>query len=164
MASGPTMTRPTAATVPRTPIVIALRLTSRRKPERSPAAHDAERPGKAASAIETPISATGTLWKLRAKLMELTDPAASVLATLVKNRKVSGSIGWLTILGTISRTNSRMAGVRTSSRNRSGTDERRIPTTRIPRWSDAPMTAPTAAALMPIASWNSTVPATIPAL
>ena len=46
---------------------------------------------------------TGTLAKFRAKLTELTLPGSSVEASAVKNRNVSGSIGWLTILGTMSR-------------------------------------------------------------
>ena len=81
-------------------------------------AQAADRAGNAASEIETPISATGTLWKLRAKLTAETLPATRVEATLVKNRNVSGSIGWLTILGTISRRNSWRAGIRRSSRRR----------------------------------------------
>ena len=141
-----------------------MRRTSRPNPPRSPAAHAAERPGNAASAIDTPISDTGTLWKLRANETAETLPAASVVATLVKNRNVSGSMGWLSILGTISRRNSRSAGIRRSRRGRSGTVERRMPTTRIPRWRLAPMTAPIAAALIPSVSWNSSVPAAMPTL
>ncbi len=39
-----------------------------------------------------------------------------------------------------------------------------MPTTRMPRWSDAPRIAPTAAAKIPISGLSSTVPATIPTL
>ena len=84
----------------------ALLRTSRRNPGRSPAAQAPDRVGKAASEMATPIRATGTLWKLRAKLTAETLPATRVEATLVKNRNVSGSIGWLAILGTISSRNS----------------------------------------------------------
>ncbi len=111
-----------------------------------------------------PTSDTGTLWKLRAKLTALTLPATSVVATLVKNRNVSGSIGWLAILGTISRRNSRTAGIRRSSRGRIRTGVRVIPITRIPRWSSAPATAPTAAARIPSWPCSRKVPPAIPTL
>ena len=62
--------------------------------------------GKAEIANAAPIRLTGTLWKFRAKLTELTEPGASVEASAVKYRKVSGSIGWLTIFGIINRMNS----------------------------------------------------------
>ena len=42
---------------------------------------------------------TGTLWKLRARLTVVMLPAARLDATLVKNRKVIGSIGLLSGLG-----------------------------------------------------------------
>ena len=164
MASGPTTTSPTTATSVPAVIVSALVRTCCRKPAVSPDAQAAERIGNAASAIATPISDTGTLWKLRAKLSEVTLPAASVLATRLKNRNVSGSIGWLSILGSISRTNSWSAGICRSSRGLMRTSERRTPTILIARCSSAPITAPTAAARMPSSSWRSTVPPTIPRL
>ena len=133
-------------------------------PGRSPAAHELDSPGNAASEIATPISATGTLWKFRAKLTAVTLPATRVVATRVKNRNVSGSIGWLSILGTIRRRNSWIAAMRRSSRNRTRTVVRRIPTSRIPRCRNEPMTAPTAAAAIPIRSCRRTVPSTIPTL
>ena len=148
----------------RTVIVIAFVRTSRPNAARSPDAQTADSDGNAASEIATPTSATGTLWKFRAKLTEVTEPAASPEATLVKNRNVIGSIGWASILGTMSSRNSRRAAIRSRRRGRIRTLERAMPTTRIPRWSDAPRTAPTAAAWIPIRSWRSTVPATIPTL
>ena len=103
-------------------------------PGRSPAAQAPDRVGNAASEMATPISATGTLWKLRAKLTAETLPATRVEATLVKNRNVSGSIGWLAILGTISSRNSWRAGIRRSSRKRTRTVVRVMPMRRMPRW------------------------------
>ena len=164
MASGPTMIRPIAARIDTTAIVAALFRTWRLNPARSPAAHEAESVGKTASEIATPISATGTLWKFRAKLTAVTLPTTSVLATRVKNRNVSGSIGWLIILGTIRRRNSCRDFIRRSSRNLTRTVVRRMPIRRIPRWRNEPSTAPTAAAAIPRRSWRSTVPRTIPTL
>ena len=147
-----------------TPIVSAFLRTSRPNPPRSPAAHAADRPGKAASAIDTPSSDTGTLWKLRANETAETLPATSVVATAVKNRNVSGSMGWLIILGSISPRNSRSAGMRRSRRGRMRTVVCRMPTTRMPRCRQAPITAPTAAALIPSLSWSSSVPPAMPRL
>ena len=118
----------------------------RPKARRSPRANWADRAGKAAIANDAPMSETGTLAKLRAKLTELTDPGTRVEARAVKNRKVSGSIGWLTIFGIISRTNSARPFVRSPSRTRGRNDVRLIPTSRIPRWASEPTTAPSAAA------------------
>ena len=164
MASGPTMASPTAAITDTTTMVVALLLTSRENPARSPAAHALDRVGKAATEIATPISATGTLWKLRAKLTAETLPATSVDATLVKNRNVSGSIGWLAILGTMSLPNSSSAGIRRSSRKRTRTVVLVMPMRRMPRCRNEPMTAPSAAASIPSRWWNSTVPAMMPTL
>ena len=110
-------------------------------------------------------SATGTLWKLRAKLTAVTLPAASVVATLVKNRNVSGSMGWLSILGSISRTNSRSAGqAQVQPRAGCGTDERSIPTTRMPRWSEGADDGPDGRGPDAELSWSSSVPPAMPAL
>ena len=164
MASGATIASSTAEIVVRMPIVSRFVRTRRPNAPRSPAAQTPDSDGNAASEIAMPTSATGTLWKLRAKLTAVMDPAASVDATLVKNRNVIGSIGWASILGSISQPNSWSAGIRSRIRGRIRTGERVMPTTRMPRWSDAPRIAPTAAAKIPMRSWSSTVPATIPTL
>ena len=73
-----------AATDVTTAVVSRFRPRTRMKPARSPAASAADRTGNAAIAIETPIRLTGTDWKLRAKLTELTPPAANRVASEVK--------------------------------------------------------------------------------
>ncbi len=57
-----------------------------------------------------------------------------------------GSIGWLIIRGTISRMNSRNAGVRKALAARIRNDVWRVPSARIPRCAAAPATAPQAVA------------------
>ena len=69
--------------------------------------------GKAATAKAIPTRLTGTLWKLRAKLMALMPPTTSVEATEVKKRKVSGSTGAASALGIERRTYSRKPADRT---------------------------------------------------
>ena len=98
----------------------------------------------------TPSSATGTLWKLRAKLTERRCPPASLEATAVKNRNVIGSIGWLDHLG--EHEAEELAHGRhpdVEPRPDPEASSARMPTTRIPRWSSAPSTAPMAAAKIP---------------
>jgi hypothetical protein len=63
---------------------------------------------------------------------------------LVKNRNVMGSTGWLTILGSMSRTNSRTESVRASQPNPILNVLPRRPMKRLPRWMAAPMMAPMA--------------------
>ena len=65
-----------------------------------------------------PMRLTGTLWKLRAKLTELTLPAAMPDATEVKNRNVMASMGWAIARGIDNRTYSRNATVRTAHTGR----------------------------------------------
>ena len=84
-------------------MVARLVATRRVKRARSPSAAAADITGKAVTAKATPMRATGTLWKLRAKLTALMLPAAKVEATEVKKRNVSGSMGWATALGIESR-------------------------------------------------------------
>ena len=123
IASGATIASRIAEIVVRMPIVSRFVRTRRPNAARSPAAQTPDSDGNAASEIAIPTIATGTLWKLRAKLTAVMDPAASVEATLVKNRNVIGSIGWASILGSISQPNSWSAGMRTRSRGRMRTDE-----------------------------------------
>jgi len=92
--------------------------TSRIRPVRSRAAYAAANAGKAAIENATPMRLTGTFMKLRARLTVVMLPAASAEATLVKNRNVIGSIGLDTVLGSISRKNSRTEAVRSSSASR----------------------------------------------
>ena len=146
MADSAMTKRTTAPTTVMTVIERRVVPKVRPKARRSPGANCADRAGKAAIANEAPIRLTGTLAKLRAKLTELTDAGTRVEANAVKNRKVSGSIGWLTILGIISRTNSARPFVRRPSRTRGRNEVRLIPTRRIPRWASEPTTAPMAAA------------------
>jgi hypothetical protein len=103
-----------------------------------------DKAGNTASAKATPTRLTGTDWKLRAKLTAVTDPAASPDATALKNRNVIGSTGWLTIFGSIRRTNSRMGGVLPSQPRPMRNALPRRPMKRLPRWIDAPITAPMA--------------------
>jgi hypothetical protein len=91
-------------------------------------------------------------------------PATNSEATLVKNWNVSGSMGALTMRGSMSSPNSRIAGVRRRRRGRIGNRARTMPANRIRRWSSAPITAPTAAPKIPSAGLRSTVPATMPPL
>ena len=124
-----------------------------------------ESAGKAAMANDAPMRLTGTLWKLRAKLTELTDPAASVDATEVKYRNVSGSMGWLAILGTISRRNSPTPCVRSRKLGtRAGTLVREMPTTRIARWATAPPRHRSRRVDAHSSGQQDSVPATIPPL
>ena len=130
---------------------------------RSPAAATADSDGNTASENAAPMSTTGTLWKLRAKLTELTAPAPSRVATRVKNRKISGSTGGRPSWGHQAQELPERR-VRTASWGRIRMSLRAIPTARTARWSTAPTTAPTAAAKMPIDRQSRTVPATMPAL
>ena len=98
-AKPPTSHKPTAAASESTLMVTRLVTTSRVKRARSPSAAAADITGNAVTAKATPMSATGTLWKLRAKLTELMLPATKVDATEVKKRNVSGSMGWAMALG-----------------------------------------------------------------
>ncbi len=107
---------------------------------------------------------TGRLWKLRAWSITVTLPTAIVDARFVKKMNVSGSIGPPPVLGSSRRKNSPMAGVRRCSRGHGRNVVREMPTSLMPRCIDAPRSAPTAGAKMPIASTNSTVPMTIPRL
>ena len=127
---------PTAATIVRTVIVARFRPKVRPNVRRSPAANDADRSGKAAIANAAPTTLTGTLAKFRAKLTELTLPGSSDEASAVKNRNVSGSIGWLIILGIMSRPNSPSPRVRRLSRGLGRNGVRQIPTSRIARWAE----------------------------
>jgi hypothetical protein len=154
----------TAAIVVNSAIRPTFRVRIRRYPARSPAAAAVDSAGNAASAKEIPMTVTGTLWKLRAKLTELIPPTASVDARALSWRNVRGSIGWLAILGSISLPNWRMAGIRSRIAGRSRTVVRRMPTTRTPRWSTAPRIAPTAGPKIPILGARRIVPATSPAL
>ena len=72
--SSATRARPSAASTVRTAIMTRLVRTRPAKRARSPAAYVAERTGNAATEKATPMRLTGTLWKLRAKLTELTLP------------------------------------------------------------------------------------------
>ncbi len=65
----------------------------RMKAGRSPATAAAERSGNAAIAKDAPNRLTGTLWKLWAKLIELTEPGSRLDASAVKYRNVSGCTG-----------------------------------------------------------------------
>ena len=113
MAIPPNRNRTTAAAVEKNAMVARFVPKTRLKARRSPRAAAADIAGNAAIANDAPIRLTGTLWKLRAKLTELTEPGARVEARAVKYRKVSGSIGWLTILGTIRRRKAPTPAVRT---------------------------------------------------
>ena len=130
-----------------------------RTPARSPAAQTADRAGNAASEMATPISATGTLWKLRAKLTAVTRPGRERRGDAGEEQererldRVAEHLGHHQPQELAEGRHPEVAAG-TGSR----TVERVMPTTRIPRWSDAPMTAPTAAAVIPIRSWSSTVP------
>ena len=78
MARSPTSARASAAATDRPPTVNRLRPSVRRNVARSPAAAAADSVGKTAIENAAPMRFTGTLWKFRAKLRELTVPAPSV--------------------------------------------------------------------------------------
>ncbi len=84
MAVPPTRNNPIAAPVVRIAIRARLIPNTRLNPRRSPDATAADMTGKAAIANEAPMRLTGTLWKFRAKLTELTEPGTSVEASAVK--------------------------------------------------------------------------------
>ena len=139
-------------------------MKTRRNVARSPVAAAADMSGNAAIANEAPMRLTGTLSKFRAKLTELTLPTSNRDASDVKYRNVSGSIGWLSILGAIRTRNSRTPRTRRLSVGSGRNDVRRMPMSRIARWRRAPAIAPTAAPKMPIRSPSRSVPATMPPL
>ncbi len=84
IAVPPNTNRTSAAPVVRIAITAKLIPNTRPKPRRSPDAAAVDMIGKAEIANAAPIRLTGTLWKLRAKLTELTEPGASVEASAVK--------------------------------------------------------------------------------
>ena len=88
------------------------------KRARSPSDAAVAMTGNAATAKAMPTRLTGTLWKLRAKLTALMPPTASVEATDVKKRKVSGSTGAARALGIDRRTYSRKPAERRASLGR----------------------------------------------
>ena len=120
--------------------------------------------GNAATENATPMRLTGTLWKFRAKLTVLMLPAASVDATAVKYRNVSGSMGWLMAFGIDRRTYSRKPCDRRAKDGRYRKSVRTISSTRTPRCISAPMTVPIAAPRIPSFGPRTTVPSTIPVL
>ena len=91
---------PTAATTDTTPIVTALLRTSRRNPGRSLPPRNPTGWGRPRARWRRRSGRPGRSGSCAAKLTAETLPATRVEATLVKNRNVSGSIGWLAILGT----------------------------------------------------------------
>ena len=137
-----------AAVVMRAMLIRFVRST-RRKPCRSSVACAVDSAGNAANANATPMTLTGTLWKLRAKLTAVTLPAASVVATDVKKRNVIGSTGWLTTFGSMSRTNSRTEAVRKDPPRPIRKRLDRSPMKRLARCRTAPMTAPIAGPKIP---------------
>src|SRR3954451_10674767 len=74
----------TAAALVITRIVARFERVRRTNSKRSPEAATRDSTGNAATENATPIRLTGTLWKFRAKLTELTLPAMRVDATDVK--------------------------------------------------------------------------------
>ena len=64
----------------RTTIVASVRPKTRVNARRSPSAAATDITGKAAMAKDAPMRLTGTLWKLRAKLTELTEPGSRLEA------------------------------------------------------------------------------------
>ncbi len=80
----PTTTMPMAAPTVSTAMMPRVRAKTRLKAARSPAAAATDITGKAAMANDAPMRLTGTLWKLRAKLTELTDPASRLEARATK--------------------------------------------------------------------------------
>ena len=71
-------------------------------------------------------------------------PGRQLEATAVKNRNVIGSTGWLTIFGSIRRTNSPICGRPALPVEPDPEHVPRRPTKRLPRWITAPITAPMA--------------------
>ena len=131
-------------------MVSTLPRTRRRNPARSPVAATRDITGNAATEKAMPMRLTGTLWKLRAKLTELTLPAAIPDATEVKNRNVMASMGCAMARGNARRTYSRNSAVRSASAGRYRKSVRWTPTTRMPRWSSEPTSVPMATPSMPM--------------
>ena len=155
---------PIAEQIVSTPIDSVFIRTIRANVRLSPAEYAVASMGKAASENATPNRLTGTLWKFRARLTEVMLPATRVDATLVKNRNVSGSMGLDAVFGSASRKKSRSPATCSASRARMWNAVPRMPTTRIPRWRPAPITAPIAAPKMPNSGLRTSAPNARPAL